>query len=39
MRTPWGYDAEDLGPIVSLEQFHEITNCAYMDNLRLDSAL
>ena len=39
MRTPWGYDAEDLGPIVSLEQFHVITNCAYMDNLRLDSAL
>ena len=39
MRTPWGYDAEDLGPIVSLERFHEITNCAYTDNLRLDSAL
>ena len=39
MRTPWGYDAEDIGPIVSLEQFHAITNCAYMDNLRLDSAL
>lgn len=39
MRTPWGYEAEDLGPIISLNQFHAITDCAYMDNPRVESAL
>ena len=39
MRTPWGYDAEDLGPIISVNQFHAITDCAYMDNPRVESAL
>ena len=39
MRTPWGYDAEELGPIVSLERFHKITNYAYTNNPRLESAL
>ena len=39
MRTPWGYEAEDLGPIISLSQFHVITDCAYMDNPRVESAL
>ena len=39
MRTPWGYEAEDLGPIITLNQFHAITDCAYMDNPRVESAL
>ena len=39
MRTPWGYEAEDLGPIITLSQFHVITDCAYMDNPRVESAL
>lgn len=39
MRTPWGYDVEELEPIISVEDFHERTNCAYTGNLRAEAAL
>lgn len=39
MRTPWGYDAEDLAPIITESEFHVITNCAHIENPRIRTAL
>lgn len=39
MRTPWGYEADNLPPIITEEKFHEITDCAYIYNPRIRSAL
>ncbi len=39
MRTPWGYEADILEPIISIERFHAITGQAYADNPRIMTAL
>lgn len=39
MMTPWGYEADDLPPIITAERFHALTNLAYIDNPRIESAL
>lgn len=39
MRTPWEYDVEELEPIISIPDFHERTNCAYIQNARAEAAL
>lgn len=39
MRTPWGYDVDALDPIISVSDFHVITNCAFLNNSRAESAL
>lgn len=39
MMTPWGYEAEDIPPIITPERFHALTNMAYRDNPRMESAL
>ena len=39
MRTAWGYDVEYLEPLLSLEQFTALTNGAYDDAERVESAL
>ena len=40
MRTPWGYDvSEQLDPIISTDDFNEITGNAYANNPRVESAL
>lgn len=39
MMTPWGYDAEELPPIITEERFHALTGLAYKDNPRIKSAL
>lgn len=39
MRTPWGYDVESLGPIISESDFHERTGNAYITNPRAGAAL
>lgn len=39
MRTPWGYDVEPIGPIISESEFHERTGNAYITNPRVEAAL
>ena len=39
MRTVWGYDVDQLDPIISWDEFHDRTNGAYIDNPRAESAL
>ena len=39
MRTPWGYDVESMEPILSASDFHARTDCAFLDNPRIESAL
>ena len=39
MRTPWGYDVEGIGPIISDGEFHERTGNAYLANERARAAL
>lgn len=39
MRTAWGYDVEQLEPIVSESEFHRRTNGAYLSNPRAVAAL
>lgn len=39
MMTPWGYEAEEIPPIITPERFHALTNMAYRDNPRMESAL
>lgn len=39
MRTPWGYDVDNLEPIMHIDEFHEITGLTYIDNPRAESAL
>ena len=39
MRTPWGYDVESIGPIITDSEFHERTGNAYLNNPRAQSAL
>lgn len=39
MMTPWGYEAEDIPPIITPERFHALTGLAYIDNPRIGSAL
>lgn len=39
MRTAWGYDVNELPPLLSLEKFHSMTGGVYMGNDRTESAL
>ena len=39
MRTPWGYDVDELGPIISEYEFHDRTNGVYRMNPRAESAV
>ena len=40
MRTAWGYDVEnDIDPIISLSEFHELTGNVYYKNTRTEAAL
>lgn len=39
MRTPWGYDVDNLGPIITEVEFHERTGNAYISNPRTGAAL
>ena len=39
MMTPWGYDAENLTPIISESEFNVVTNYAFADNPRTYSAI
>ena len=39
MMTPWGYEAEDIPPIITPERFHALTGLTYIDNPRIGSAL
>lgn len=40
MRTPWGYDVSGIiAPLLSVEQFNEITGNTYASNPRVASAL
>lgn len=39
MRTPWGYDVENLEPIISEVDFHERTSNAYITNPRAYAAV
>lgn len=39
MRTPWGYDVEELWPIISEVDFHEKTGNAYISNPRAGAAI
>ena len=39
MMTPWGYDAENLTPIISENEFNVVTNYAFTDNPRTHAAI
>lgn len=39
MRTAWGYDVDSLKPLLSVEDFNDMTGGAYTDNSRVESAL
>lgn len=39
MRTLWGYDVESMEPILSASDFHARTDCVFLDNPRIESAL
>lgn len=39
MRTAWGYDVDDMPPLLSLEKFHSMTGGIHMTNDRALSAL
>lgn len=39
MRTAWGYSVENLEPLLSVEDFNEMTSGAYEGNERIESAL
>lgn len=40
MRTPWGYEINsDIEPLLSADDFNEMTGGAYADNARVDVAL
>lgn len=39
MRTAWGYDVDEIPPLLSLERFNSMTGGAYMGNDRTESAL
>lgn len=39
MRTAWGYDVTNLSPIITVEEFHERTNMAFVGNQRAESAV
>lgn len=39
MRTAWGYNVDDLEPLLSLEAFNQMTGNVYAGNERVESAL
>jgi hypothetical protein len=39
MMTPWGYDIDYLEPLMSVNQFNEMTGGQYAGNARVESAL
>lgn len=39
MRTAWGYDVEELEPLISVWEFNEMTGGAYNGNSRVEPAL
>lgn len=39
MLTPWGYEVEELPPLITAEQFNAITGDQYADDPRLDTAI
>ena len=39
MRTAWGYDVENIEPLLSRAKFNEMTGNAYAGNARVESAL
>lgn len=39
MRTAWGYDIENLEPLLSLQEFNEMTGGVYEGNVRVEPAL
>ena len=39
MRTAWGYDVDDLAPLLSVEAFNTMTGGIYAGNDRVESAL
>ena len=39
MRTVWGYDVENMPPLLTVEKFHNMTGGAYMNNSRTEQAL
>ena len=39
MRTAWGYEVENLSPLLDVEKFHTMTGGAYKNNYRVESAL
>ena len=39
MRTAWGYDVEELEPLISVGEFNEMTGGAYNGNSRVEPAL
>ena len=39
MRTVWGYDVENMPPLLTVEKFHNMTGGAYMNNSRAEQAL
>lgn len=39
MLTPWGYEVEDMPPIITAEEFNAMTGGQYADDPRLASAL
>lgn len=39
MRTPWGYDVEDLEPVITDSEFHNRTGDTFLNNPRVESAL
>ena len=39
MRTAWGYDVEELEPLISVWEFNQMTGNLYNDNSRVESAL
>lgn len=40
MRTVWGYDvSSDISPLLTVSDFHALTNNAYVGNSRVESAL
>ena len=39
MKTAWGYDVEELAPLLSVEDFNQMTGNVYATNERVESAL
>ena len=39
MRTAWGYSVENLEPLMSVDDFNDMTGGIYADNMRVESAL